>query len=283
MKMRIIHSIQEMQMEAERYRLAGKTIGLVPTMGSLHEGHLSLVRLAKTRADIVVMSVYVNPTQFGPKEDFNRYPRDLDRDAMLAEAEGADILFNPSDRDMYPEGYLTYVEVEKITGVLCGKSRPSHFRGVTTVCAKLFHIVKPHIAVFGQKDAQQAAVIRRMVQDLDFDMEILVAPIVREPDGLAMSSRNRYLSEAERKDALSVHQSLSLAEKKIREGEKDAGKVIRAIRKYIRARKRTRIDYVSIVDPVTLEPVPEIRASVLVAVAVFVGRTRLIDNCLIIL
>lgn len=281
MKMRIIHKVQEMQKEAESLRLAGKTIGLVPTMGSLHEGHLSLVKLAKKKADIVVMSVYVNPIQFGPKEDLDRYPRDIDRDASLAKAEGVDILFNPSNHEIYPEGYLTYVEVEKMTGVLCGKSRPSHFRGVTTVCAKLFQIVKPHFAVFGQKDAQQSAVIRQMVRDLNFDMEIIVAPIVREPDGLAMSSRNRYLSDDERKDALSLHESLILAEEKIREGERDTGTVIGIMQKHIKARKSTRIDYISIVDPVTLEPVPSIKGSVLAAVAVFVGGTRLIDNCVI--
>jgi pantoate--beta-alanine ligase len=277
----IIKTIRKMQAEAERLRLAGKRIGFVPTMGSLHEGHLSLIRMAKRHSDVVVLSIFVNPTQFGPKEDFSKYPRNFDRDEILAKQEGVDIIFYPSDAEMYPKDYLTYVNVEEMTNTLCGASRPGHFRGVTTVCAKLFHAVKPHVAVFGQKDAQQAVVIRKMAKDLNFDLEILVAPIVREPDGLAMSSRNVYLSPEEKADALVLSRSLQMAEQMIRQGERKAAKIIRAIRELIESKKNTKIDYVSIVDPDTLKPLDTVESKALIALAVFIGSTRLIDNSII--
>jgi len=270
-----------MQAEADRLRKAGTTIGFVPTMGYLHEGHLSLVQMAKQRSDVVVLSIFVNPTQFGPNEDFERYPRDFKKDENLAEQAGVNILFYPSTSEMYPHHYLTHVNVERITEGLCGASRPGHFRGVATICAKLFHAVKPHFAVFGQKDAQQVATIRQMVRDLNFDMEIVVAPTVREKDGLAMSSRNVYLSPEERQDALALHQSLELAEGLIRKGEKNSQTVVQAMRKIIENKKQTRIDYISVVNPDSLEPLPTVGEKALIALAVFVGKTRLIDNAVV--
>ena len=276
--MKIIKSVKEMQAEAERLRNEGKTIGFVPTMGYLHEGHLSLMRIAKSHADVVVISIFVNPTQFGPEEDLDKYPRDFQQDERLANEVGVDVIFYPSVHEMYPREYHTYVNVEEITETLCGASRPDHFRGVTTICTKLFHAVKPHFAVFGQKDAQQAAVIRRMIKDLDFDMEIIVGPIVREKDGLAMSSRNVYLTPPQRQDALSLHQSLRMADDMIKNGERNANTIIRAMRDHIESKKYTRIDYISIVHPETLKSLQKIQARGLIALAVFVGNTRLIDN-----
>jgi len=276
--MKIIRTVHEMQAEADTFRQAGKKIGLVPTMGYLHEGHLSLIRIARSRADIVAVSVFVNPTQFGPNEDLDKYPLDFERDERLAKESGADIIFYPSKKEMYPEHYLTYVNVEKITGILCGTSRPTHFRGVTTICTKLFLAVKPHFAVFGQKDAQQAVVIRRMVKDLNFDMEIIVGPIIREKDGLAMSSRNAYLSPEERQDALALNESLKLAKDIIAKGEKKTEIIIQTMQEHINSKAHTRIDYISIVHPDTLSPLNEIEDRVLIALAVFVGETRLIDN-----
>ncbi len=277
----IIRAITEMQAEADRLRSAGKRIGLVPTMGFLHEGHLSLIRVAKANSDSVVLSVFVNPLQFGPGEDLFRYPRDFARDEAMAKKEGVDIIFNPSDSEMYPDGHVTTVNVEGLTDMLCGASRPGHFRGVTTVVAKLFLAVKPHVAVFGQKDAQQAVVIRKMVRDLNFDLSIVVAPIIRETDGLAMSSRNIYLSPEERADALALSQSLRKAETLIRGGEKKSSAIIAAMEKMIRSRKNAKIDYVSIVDPDTLGPLATVESGALIALAVFVGKTRLIDNTII--
>jgi pantoate--beta-alanine ligase len=279
--MKIIRDIKAMQAVTERLRREGKTIGFVPTMGYLHEGHLSLMRIARERAKIVVVSIYVNPTQFGPNEDLNKYPRDFERDEALAEKEGVDILFFPDDSEIYPDGYLTYVHVNEITEVLCGISRPEHFRGVATVCAKLFHIVKPHFAVFGQKDYQQAVVIQRMVRDLNFDMEIVLGPIVREKDGLAMSSRNVYLSPENRKSALALHESLRMAGQTIQKGEKSANVLIASIRKHIESKPGTKIDYISIVHPETLQPLDRIENHAVIALAVFVGKTRLIDNAII--
>jgi pantoate--beta-alanine ligase len=277
----IIHSVKEMQACSEVWRHDGKAIGFVPTMGALHDGHLSLVRLACDRADVVVMSIFVNPAQFGPNEDFQKYPRDLERDATLADQSGVDVIFNPSVDEMYPPDFSTFVHVERITEVLCGASRPGHFRGVATVCAKLFLAVKPHFAVFGQKDAQQIAVIRRMVRDLDLDLDIVPAPIVREPDGLAMSSRNVYLTPQERTEALCLNRSLKLAEDMVRNGEVDAESVARAVRKKIAEYPLARIDYVEIVDPDTLESLDMIMKKALVALAVFFGKTRLIDNAVV--
>jgi len=276
--MKIIHSVADMQAEAEALRRSGQTIGFVPTMGYLHEGHLSLLRIARKRADVTVMSIFVNPTQFGPNEDLERYPRDFERDERLAREEGCDILFYPSAEEMYPHPYRTYVVVEEITHVLCGKSRPTHFRGVTTIVAKLFNIVKPHFAVFGQKDAQQVIVIKQMARDLNFNLDILTGPIVREPDGLAMSSRNAYLSADERKDALNLYKSLTEAKRLIEAGERDALKIKNAIERILRQGKSVRTDYIEIVDTTNLKPVEKIQGDVLIALAVFVGKTRLIDN-----
>lgn len=279
--MKVIRTVRGMQMESEKLRQAGKDIGFVPTLGYLHEGHLSLVRIARERADVVVVSIFLNPTQFGPDEDLEKYPRDLERDERLAEEAGADIIFYPTSEEMYPEGYLTYVIVEEITKTLCGASRPGHFRGVTTICTKLFNTVKPHFSVFGQKDAQQAVVIRRMVKDLDFDMEIVVGPIVREPDGLAMSSRNVYLSLGEREDALVLNASLRLAEEMVGKGERRVGEIVGAMRRRIEEKEKLRVDYISIVHPETLEPLERIEDRALIALAVFVGETRLIDNTIV--
>ena len=279
--MKIIRDVKGMQAVTERLQLEGKTIGFVPTMGYFHEGHLSLMRITRERADIVVVSIYVNPSQFGPNEDLNKYPRDFERDEALAEKEGVDILFFPDDSEMYPKGYQTYVFVGGITDVLCGTSRPAHFRGVTTICTKLFHIIKPHFAVFGQKDYQQAIVIQRMVRDLNFDMEIMIGPIVREKDGLAMSSRNVYLSAESRKSALSLNKSLRMAEQMIRKGERSADVLINSIRRHIESKPETKIDYVSIVHPATLQPLDRIEDCAVIALAVFVDKTRLIDNVII--
>lgn len=279
--MQIITSIQEMQAEAERLRLQGQRIGFVPTMGYLHEGHLSLVRTARQHADVVIMSIFVNPTQFGPTEDYNEYPRNFDRDVALAASVGCHIVFNPTVNDIYPENYLTYVEVEKITGVLCGRSRPTHFRGVTTIVAKLFHIVKPHVAVFGQKDAQQALVIQRMVRDLNFDIQIVIAPIVREKDGLAMSSRNIYLTPEQRPQAAALYQALMMAKSLIEKGERNAQVIKDHLRRYIERLAAATIDYIEIVDTTHLQPLAVLQGEVLIALAVKIGKPRLIDNIIV--
>lgn len=276
--MRIITQISEMQREVNLLRLKCKRIGLVPTMGYLHEGHLSLVREAQKKSDLVVMSIFVNPTQFGPNEDFKDYPRDFDRDVELAASVGSDIIFYPDWQDVYPEPYLTYVDVEKITSVLCGASRPTHFRGVATIVAKLFNIVKPHVAVFGQKDAQQVIVIKRMVADLNFDVDIIVAPIVRESDGLAMSSRNTYLTPSHRAQAVVLYQSLMEAKKMIESGERQARIIQQHMRAMIEQQPDAQIDYIEIVDTTHLEPQPILAGEILIAIAVRFGRARLIDN-----
>ena len=276
--MKVISTIKEMQAQADNLRRSGRKIGFVPTMGFLHEGHLSLIKKAGELSDTVVVSIFVNPTQFGPGEDFEKYPRDFERDEKLAEQAGADIIFYPSTEEMYPENYSTYVNVEDLTHGLCGRSRPGHFRGVTTVVTKLFMCVKPHIAVFGQKDAQQAAVIKRMVRDLNFDINIITAPIVRENDGLAMSSRNKYLSPEQRKEALALYDSLKIAEELIRNGELSPAVIIEKMKERITREPDAKIDYVELVDLETLEPVDRVKGRVLAAVAVFIGSTRLIDN-----
>lgn len=283
LKMRVITKVKEMQKVADELRKEGKIIGVVPTMGYLHEGHLSLIRIAKEKSDVVITTIFVNPLQFAPNEDYDKYPRDLERDVKLAQSAGCDIIFHPSVEEMYPENFLTYVEVEKLTKVLEGEFRPTHFRGVTTVVAKLFNITKPHIAVFGQKDAQQALIIKQMVRDLNFDIEIIVAPIVRESDGLAMSSRNVYLSESERKDATVLYQSLKLAEKLIEEGERNSGVIISKMEELIKSKPTAKIDYIAIVDPNTLEKVENLSEGkeYLIALAVRIGSTRLIDNTLV--
>ncbi len=277
--MQIITSPSATQADCRARRAEGKSIGLVPTMGYLHEGHLSLVRQARADNDWVVVSIFVNPIQFGPNEDLANYPRDFDRDRQLLEAEGVDLIFAPTVKEMYPSGSLTFVEVEgNLTKGLCGASRPGHFRGVTTVVSKLFNIILPHRAYFGQKDAQQLAVIQRMVADLNFDIEIVPMPIVREPDGLAMSSRNRYLTPEERRSATALYRSLQLAKEFIEEGERDAARIIAAMRNLIGQEKPAQIDYIEVVDAKKFEPKNQIRGGSLIALAAFMGGTRLIDN-----
>jgi pantoate--beta-alanine ligase len=276
--MRTVRPVAEMKALARGWRSEGRRIGFVPTMGYLHEGHLSLVRESKARADVTVVSIFVNPTQFGPHEDFKRYPRDLTKDSAFLEAAGVDALFTPEVGEIYPPGYRTYVEVEGLQDKLCGRSRPGHFRGVATVVLKLFDIIGPDLAFFGAKDAQQVLIIRRMAADLDLDVEVVPCPLVREPDGLALSSRNVYLGPAERKAALSLSTGLRWAEKAVAAGERDAARIVAGVRAVIEAEPLARIDYVEAIDPETLEPVAEVRGEVLLALAVFFGATRLIDN-----
>ncbi len=277
--MDIIESIGDLRKAIRKARSAGRTIGVIPTMGYLHDGHLSLMRRARKENDLVVATVFVNPAQFGPNEDFGAYPRDARRDIDLMQAEHVDIAFMPESADLYPDGYATYVDVQgPMTRALCGASRPGHFKGVTTIVAKLFHLTAPHRAYFGQKDAQQVAVIRRMAHDLNFDLEVVACPTVRESDGLAMSSRNSYLSESQRADAVVISQALFEARDLIAGGEKRAGKVIDHIRTRIEAVGQADIDYISVVDVNTLKDLEVLEGSVLIAVAVKFGNTRLIDN-----
>ncbi|HDN59353.1 MAG TPA: pantoate--beta-alanine ligase [Candidatus Marinimicrobia bacterium] len=276
--MKLIEKIADLREEIKRFKREGKIIGFVPTMGYFHEGHLSLMEIARKRSDVLVVSIFVNPIQFGPNEDYNRYPRDLKRDLKLAEERGVDIVFHPDNREMYQENFQTYVNVEKLTKGMCGKYRPGHFRGVTTVVAKLFNIVQPDIAVFGQKDAQQAIVIKRMVRDLNFPVEIVVGPVIREHDGLAMSSRNTYLNDEERKQAPMIYKALKVAREKVKMGNRDAAKLKEIIENTIATAPLARIEYVEIVDDENLEPVSEVKPGTLAAVAVWFGKTRLIDN-----
>jgi pantoate--beta-alanine ligase len=265
---------------ADELRGRGR-LGFVPTMGALHEGHLSLVRRARRSADATVVSVFVNPLQFGPREDFRRYPRAFARDRRLLGAEGTDVVFRPSVREMYPGGFAASVEVERLTRYLCGASRPGHFRGVLTVVAKLLNIVRPHVAVFGQKDAQQAFVVRRMVRDLDIDTRVVMAPTVREPDGLAMSSRNAYLTARQRRQAPVLYRALRLARGLVRAGERDAERLRAVMRRMVESQSSGRVDYIEVADTSELAPVRRLRGEVLVALAVAFGRTRLIDNLLL--
>ncbi|MCX6569787.1 MAG: pantoate--beta-alanine ligase [Candidatus Aminicenantes bacterium] len=276
--MKVVTSVAGMKAISRKWRAEGKKIGFVPTMGYLHEGHLSLVRESKKRADVTVVSIFVNPAQFGPNEDFKKYPRDLEKDSAYLEKGGVDCLFYPAAEEIYPPGFRTYVEVRGLQDRLCGRSRPGHFQGVATVVLKLFEIVGPDLAFFGAKDAQQVLIIEKMAADLDLDVEVVTCPLVREPDGLALSSRNAYLSPEERKAALVLSISLRWAERAVAAGERDAAKVIGGIRSAIEAEPLTRVDYVEAVDPVNLEPLAEISADVLIALAVFIGSTRLIDN-----
>ena len=276
--MRIIRSPKVMQRICGGLKRDGKIIGLVPTMGYLHEGHLSLVRIARKRSDVLVVSVFVNPTQFGPKEDFKRYPRDFQRDKSLLKQEGCDFVFVPGMKDMYPDGYLTYVDVDKITGGLEGATRPGHFRGVTTVVAKFFNIVQADVAVFGQKDAQQAVVLKKMVADLNFGIKMIIAPTVRERDGLAMSSRNVYLSGEERKQAKVLYQALQAAREMLREGERKASKIVSKMRTLIGKQPLAEIDYIAITDANSLELLHKLKGEILISLAVRFGKTRLIDN-----
>lgn len=279
--MKIVDNISRMSTLSKMLKKEGKVIGFVPTMGYLHDGHLSLVRTAKKHTDVVVMSIFVNPLQFGPGEDFEKYPRDFKHDEEVAGSAGADILFYPASKDIYPEGYSTYVNVEGLTDGLCGASRPGHFRGVATIVAKLFGIVRPDVAYFGQKDAQQAIVIKKMVEDLNMGIEIKMVPIVREKDGLAMSSRNVYLSESERRDAVVLYQSLKKAESLVEQGERDSKKIIKAMESMIKEKSSARIDYISVVNTKNLKDMNKISGEVLIALAAFVGKTRLIDNVIL--
>jgi pantoate--beta-alanine ligase len=270
-----------MQHEARRLLQTGKIIALVPTMGCLHEGHLALMREGRKHGDALIITIFVNPTQFGPGEDFQTYPRDLDRDVSLAESVGVDVIFVPEAEAMYDKAYQTYVDLDMLPKYLCGLSRPSHFRGVVTVVTKLFNIVRPDVAIFGQKDYQQLVIIRRMVRDLNFDIRIIGVPIVRESDGLAMSSRNTYLSEDERRSALSLVQSLQQAQSSVAQGIRDARQLVHAASELICSYPYTKIDYVSVCDPETLEDVNRIDGPTLMALAVRVGKTRLIDNTIL--
>ena len=276
--MKIIEKAREMQQYAEGLRRSGKKIAFVPTMGYLHQGHLSLMEEGRKRSDCLVTSIYVNPTQFAPTEDLAKYPRDFKRDESLCRGVGVDVIFYPGDGEMYPEHYQTYIDLEGVTQNLCGLSRPGHFRGVATVCAKLFNLVKPHLAVFGKKDFQQLVTIRRMVRDLNMDLEIVGMPTTREPDGLAMSSRNIYLSPEERASALSLSRALKLARGLYERGERDAAKIVGEVRKHIESQTRTKIDYAQICDTTTMKDITRLEGESVLALAVRVGKTRLIDN-----
>lgn len=276
--MKIIESAKKMQALSESLRNQRKIVTFVPTMGYFHEGHLDLMREGRKRGDCLVISIYVNPTQFGPNEDFEQYPRDFERDHTMAEGVGVDVIFYPPTAEMYPPYYQTYITVENVTNNLCGLSRPGHFRGVATICAKLFNLVKPHIAVFGKKDFQQLVTIKRMVQDLNMDLEVIGMPTTREQDGLAMSSRNIYLTPDERVSALSLSRSLKLAKGLYEQGERDAVKMIGEVRKHIESHPYTTIDYVQICDTTTMKDVVLLDGESVLVMAVRVGKTRLIDN-----
>lgn len=277
-KMKIIKSVKKMQSYSESLKLQGKRIAFVPTMGYFHEGHLSLMKEAKKMADCVVVSIYVNPTQFGPKEDLSKYPRDLERDLKMADSVNVDVIFYPSNDEMYPANYQTYVNVEKVTQNLCGISRPGHFRGVTTVCCKLFNIVKPHIAIFGKKDFQQFVAIKSMITDLNLDLQIIGLATVREEGGLAMSSRNVYLKKDERSSALTLVGALKLAQKLYADGERQSSVIINEAKKLINTASDIDVEYIKICDTATLDDVDEINDEAVIALAVKVGKTRLIDN-----
>ncbi|MBN2409645.1 MAG: pantoate--beta-alanine ligase [Candidatus Aminicenantes bacterium] len=279
--MKKIAAVERMKAAAGEIKTQGRILGFVPTMGYLHEGHLSLVRESLKKADATVVSIFVNPLQFGPREDFRRYPRDPERDEALLEEAGVDILFHPADLDMVPDGFRTTVEVSGLQDKLCGRSRPGHFKGVATVVLKLFNIVRPDYAFFGQKDAQQAIILRRMTKDLDLDTKIEIRPIVREEDGLALSSRNMYLNPEERRAALVLFRSLKKAHAMWAAGEREAGSIRGEMLRLIGSEPLARVDYVEIVDSDTLETVDRINGKTLVAVAVLIGNTRLIDNTIL--
>ncbi|MDP2939111.1 MAG: pantoate--beta-alanine ligase [Candidatus Omnitrophota bacterium] len=279
--MRIIRSIKKLRQFVKNAKRKGKTIGFVPTMGYLHEGHLSLLREAKKDCDICVVSIFVNPIQFGPKEDFSRYPRDIKRDKFLLKSAGADIIFYPSIKIMYPPGFLTFVVIERLSDVLCGNSRPGHFKGVTTVVTKLFNIVQADIAYFGQKDIQQSIIIQKMVEDLNMPLKIKLMPIVREIDGLAMSSRNVYLFPQQRSDAVILWQALKKAKQMINMGERSSQAIISSIKKLICTKKRVRIDYIDCVSIDNLTSLRKLKGRVIIALAVWIGKVRLIDNIIV--
>ena len=279
--MQICETIEAARSACRARRRAGQSIGLVPTMGALHSGHLSLVRIAKAQCNFVTVSLFVNPLQFGPKEDLAKYPRSFDRDRELLQNEGVDLLFAPSAKEMYPTPAITYVNVEGMSERLDGQSRPGHFRGVTTVVSKLFHIIEPDIAVFGQKDAAQSAIIKRMVRDLNLPVEIVLGPIVRESDGLAMSSRNAYLDPQQRQQALVLSRALARIEQVFRKGERSTTRLVAVGREAFSSEPNARLDYLAAVDPETLEPVDSIARETLIAVAAYIGTIRLIDNVLL--
>lgn len=274
----IATTVNEVREQVKAWKKEGFSVALVPTMGYLHEGHQSLIKRAVEENDRVVVSIFVNPMQFGPTEDLDSYPRDLEKDSALCEATGANLIFHPEPEEMYTDGFCSYVDMSVLTEELCGLSRPVHFRGVCTVVSKLFHIVTPDRAYFGQKDAQQLAVIKRMVLDLNMDIEVIGCPIVREEDGLAKSSRNTYLSAEERKAALILSKTIKLGEKIVADGEKDATTILNAMKKNIETEPLAKIDYVKIVDALTMQQIPTIDRPILCAMAVYIGKTRLIDN-----
>ena len=279
--MQIAYTIKEVREQVKAWKKEGLTVGLVPTMGYLHEGHASLIKKAVEDNDRVVTSIFVNPTQFAPTEDLESYPRDLEKDSRLCESLGVNLIFHPEPEEMSAPDFCTWVDMDVLSKTLCGKSRPIHFRGVCTVVSKLFNIVTPDRAYFGQKDAQQLAIIRRMVRDLNMDIEIVGCPIVREEDGLAKSSRNTYLNEEERKAALVLSQSIFLGQKMVQEGETDAAKIKEAMTEKIQSEPLARIDYVEIVDGLSMQPVDTVKSPTLAAIAVYIGKTRLIDNFIV--
>ena len=279
--MKIIRTVNAMQEFSKKARRAGKSVGFVPTMGALHEGHLSLLREGRKLGDQLVLSIFVNPTQFGPNEDLEKYPRDHEGDLKKAKGCKVDVVFYPKAKDIYPEGFQTFVNVEGLSKPLCGASRPGHFRGVATVVLKLFNIVQPHVALFGEKDFQQLKVIQRMVKDLDLPVEIKPMPIVREDDGLAMSSRNRYLSPEDRQAALAISLSLSKAQLMVDQGETNPKKIIEMVQATLEETKKIKIDYVKLCNPETLEDLKTLKLPALLAIACLIGKTRLIDNCLL--
>ena len=280
-KVKIITKIDELRKNLKKERLAGKTIGLVPTMGCFHQGHLSLIRRARQECDVVVVSLYINPLQFGPQEDFKDYPRNLGRDKKLAEKEGVDYLFLPENKEMYPGKQLTFVEVKEITSKLCGQNRPGHFTGVATVCAKLFNIVRPHKAYFGEKDFQQLKVVQTMVKDLNFDLEIIAVPTVREKDGLAISSRNIYLTPTQRKAALVLSRSLNQAQRMVSEGEREAQVLKERLLETIKKNDSVTLEYLSVCDPENFEEITRVDEKALLAIAIRIGKARLIDNTIL--
>ena len=278
---KIITRVTEMQEHSDRMRSLGKTVAFVPTMGFLHKGHLCLIKEGRKLGDDLVVSIFVNPSQFSPGEDFESYPRNFDKDLKLLQKEGVDVIFSPNEDELYQDGFQTYVELKNLPNHLCGISRPIFFRGIATVITKLFNIVRPHIAIFGQKDYQQLTVIRRMVRDLNFDIKIVGFPTVREPDGLAMSSRNTYLTPEQRINALSLYKSLNQSKKLVESGIKDAKRIIDAAYALIKSYQDTAIDYIAICDPETLADMETINRPALMALAVNVGKTRLIDNMIL--
>jgi pantoate--beta-alanine ligase len=281
MEMKIESTVNAVRTQVKEWKKQGLTVGLVPTMGYLHEGHASLIKAARANNDKVVVSIFVNPMQFGPKEDLASYPRDLDKDSALCESLGVDIIFHPEPEEMYHEGFSSFVDMTVLTQELCGLSRPVHFRGVCTVVNKLFNIVQPDRAYFGQKDAQQLAVIRHMVDDLNMDIEIVGCPIIREEDGLAKSSRNTYLSAEERQAALILSKSIRLGQEMVEKGETDTTKIVNAMKELISTEPLARIDYVKAVDGLTMQQISEVKKPMLVAIAVYIGTTRLIDNFIV--